>query len=135
MNYTKNYHLPQWEETDRVMRTDFNQMCADIDQGVAEAKVVADLAANSIHIGYYMGQWPEVQVTTGFRPKALVIFRLFVPTNDESAAVSRVSIFLSGESYSKTVRFQDDGFVVVGKEYSYPDINTGRNEYAYIAFR
>ena len=29
MNYTENYHLPQWEETDRIMRTDFNQMCAN----------------------------------------------------------------------------------------------------------
>ena len=25
MNYTERYHLPQWEETDRIMRTDFNQ--------------------------------------------------------------------------------------------------------------
>ena len=27
MEYTKNYHLPQWAEEDRVMRTDFNTMC------------------------------------------------------------------------------------------------------------
>lgn len=36
MEYTKNYHLPQWEETDRVMRTDFNQMCADIESGLTQ---------------------------------------------------------------------------------------------------
>lgn len=36
MNYTENYHLPQWEETDRVMRTDFNQMCADIEEGLSQ---------------------------------------------------------------------------------------------------
>ena len=36
MNYTENYHLPQWEESDRVMRTDFNQMCADIDAGLEQ---------------------------------------------------------------------------------------------------
>ena len=34
MNYTKNYHLPQWDENDRVMRTDFNQMCADMENGL-----------------------------------------------------------------------------------------------------
>ena len=34
MNYTENYHLPQWEETDRIMRTDFNQMCADMEAGL-----------------------------------------------------------------------------------------------------
>lgn len=44
MNYTENYHLPQWEETDRIMRTDFNQMCADIDQGIREAQSAADTA-------------------------------------------------------------------------------------------
>ena len=35
MNYTEKYHLPQWEETDRIMRTDFNQMCADMETGLA----------------------------------------------------------------------------------------------------
>ena len=34
MNYTKKYHLPQWDETDRIMRTDFNQMCADMENGL-----------------------------------------------------------------------------------------------------
>ena len=34
MNYTEKYHLPQWDETDRIMRTDFNQMCADIESGL-----------------------------------------------------------------------------------------------------
>lgn len=36
MNYTKNYHLPQWDETDRILRTDFNQMCADMEKGLTE---------------------------------------------------------------------------------------------------
>jgi len=36
MNYTENYHLPQWEETDRIMRTDFNQMCADMEEGMCK---------------------------------------------------------------------------------------------------
>ncbi|MDE7219353.1 MAG: hypothetical protein K2O45_07010 [Oscillospiraceae bacterium] len=34
MNYTANYHLPQWDETDRIMRTDFNRMCADMEAGM-----------------------------------------------------------------------------------------------------
>lgn len=54
MNYTTNYHLPQWDETDRIMRTDFNQMCADIESGLtrnaadaasANAKTAADAAS------------------------------------------------------------------------------------------
>ena len=31
MNYTQNYHLPQWVETDRILRTDFNDMTSAID--------------------------------------------------------------------------------------------------------
>ena len=34
MKYTTSYHLPQWDETDRIMRTDFNQMCSDIEAGL-----------------------------------------------------------------------------------------------------
>ncbi len=37
MQYTTNYHLPQWAEDDHILRTDFNQMCANIDAGIAEA--------------------------------------------------------------------------------------------------
>ena len=48
MNYTKNYHLPQWEETDRIMRTDFNRMCADMEAGMTEnARTAADVRQNS----------------------------------------------------------------------------------------
>ena len=36
MNYTENYHLPQWDESDRILRTDFNQMCEDIENGLTE---------------------------------------------------------------------------------------------------
>ena len=34
MNYTTNYHLPQWVETDRIQMEDFNQAMADIDEGL-----------------------------------------------------------------------------------------------------
>ena len=34
MNYTENYHLPQWDETDRIMRVDFNAAMADIEAGL-----------------------------------------------------------------------------------------------------
>ncbi len=34
MDYTKNYHLPQWVKSDRIMMDDFNRMCADIENGL-----------------------------------------------------------------------------------------------------
>ena len=44
MNYTTNYHLPQWVETDRIQMEDFNQMCAAIDQGIKGAQDTAETA-------------------------------------------------------------------------------------------
>lgn len=35
MKYTEHYHLPQWVKEDRVMMEDFNQMCANVDAGLA----------------------------------------------------------------------------------------------------
>lgn len=34
MNYTENYHLPQWVKDDRIMMEDFNQMCENIENGL-----------------------------------------------------------------------------------------------------
>ena len=36
MNYTENYQLPQWVETDRIMMADFNEAMAKVDQGIGE---------------------------------------------------------------------------------------------------
>ena len=36
MNYTKNYHLPQWVKEDRIMMNDFNQMCQDMEAGLTK---------------------------------------------------------------------------------------------------
>ena len=34
MNYTTNYHLPQWVEEDRIMMTDFNEAMESIEEGL-----------------------------------------------------------------------------------------------------
>ena len=33
MNYTNNYHLPQWERSDRLLMDDFNSAMANIESG------------------------------------------------------------------------------------------------------
>ena len=35
MNYTENYQLPQWEETDRVLMADFNAAVAAVKEARA----------------------------------------------------------------------------------------------------
>ena len=58
MNYTTNYHLPQWVETDRIMMEDFNEAMAGIDGGIAgeaaaRAEAIADLEQS---VGQTQGQ-------------------------------------------------------------------------------
>ena len=42
MDYTTNYHLPQWVESDRIMMEDFNEAMAGIDTGIKNAQDTAD---------------------------------------------------------------------------------------------
>lgn len=52
MNYTGKYHLPQWEETDRIMRTDFNNAMAAIETGMAgNAGNAEDLRSRLLPMG------------------------------------------------------------------------------------
>ena len=44
MNYTTNYHLPQWVESDRILMEDFNDAMETLDGGIAAAKAAADTA-------------------------------------------------------------------------------------------
>ena len=41
MEYTKNYHLPQWVETDRIMMEDFNNAMTSIENGLDTANRTA----------------------------------------------------------------------------------------------
>ena len=38
MNYTTNYHLPQWVAEDRILMEDFNEAMESIDSNVKEAR-------------------------------------------------------------------------------------------------
>ena len=51
MDYTTNYHLPQWVESDRIMMEDFNEAMAAIDGGIkavdeAMTQGLAEVTAN-----------------------------------------------------------------------------------------
>ena len=63
MEYTTNYHLPQWVERDRIMMEDFNQMCAEIEAGLTETKNIADRADASAGEGAEKITGLETRVT------------------------------------------------------------------------
>ncbi len=47
MDYTNNYHLPQWVKSDRIMMDDFNGAMGRIDTGVANAQSTANTAQST----------------------------------------------------------------------------------------
>ena len=44
MEYTTNYHLPQWVESDRIMMGDFNEAMSNLEGGITTAQEAADAA-------------------------------------------------------------------------------------------
>ena len=55
MDYTQNYHLPQWVETDRLLMDDFNDAYAAIDaalDGLREDVDTHDAANTAAHAGF-----------------------------------------------------------------------------------
>ena len=86
MEYTINYHLPQWAESDRIMMGDFNQMCSSIDQGLTTAQSSADKAYSPekkpYAVGSYTGNHGIKTINLGFHPSFLII------TGDESSNTS-----------------------------------------------
>lgn len=148
MNYTEKYHLPQWEENDRVMRTDFNQMCADIETGLDAnaqathkaqdaadtAKSAADiaLAHKNYVIGAYTGKRYTQTIELGFRPSAVIICRLI----SGDVEVSDAGICFLFVHDGSNVNFLDNGFNVYNLNGNQrPTVNAENYTYFYIAFR
>lgn len=77
MDYTQNLNLPQWEETDRIMRTDFNDAMSKIDAAVPQ-----------IEFGTYTGNdtYPRT-IELGYQPQCVFLIAEDGRTN------------LSGNSY------------------------------------
>ena len=48
MNHTKNYQLPQWEENDRILRTDFNDAMLAIDEELQELQDQIDTGEEAL---------------------------------------------------------------------------------------
>lgn len=157
MNYTEKYHLPQWEENDRVMRTDFNQMCANIesgidgakaqaaqsdaalDQKIAAAQSSADTAQQTAldykhyMTGMYTGDGKKIKITLGFQPSAVLISQMYGTSNPDVTA-GTIYLFLLERPLPYLV-FEEDGFSVVYQENTYPRVNLPTRQYAYLALR
>ncbi len=160
MNYTTNYHLPQWVETDRIQMEDFNQMCSDIDEGIKTAQDTADTAeskadaaqssANAVAdaytpgnqpyvVGSYTGTGADMTITLGFRPKFLILSGMeSTITTNSTSTWDRYFGLCDGSILSLRVAFSDTGFTVYargGSRQNFPDFTDSGRTYCYIAFR
>ncbi len=136
MNYTTNYHLPQWDETDRIMRTDFNQMCADMEAGLNANANAAEKAAELPYVvGTYIGDGAASRsIDLGFRPRFVIICDDQRAARDTAAAM----VLMAGPIQSSGRLFMTDtGFRVdASASYNtYPRVNAEGRTYDYIAFR
>ena len=159
MNYTTNYHLPQWVESDRILMEDFNDAMAGIDQGIQGAKAAAETAQTTADTaeqkaealaaaytpsnqpfvgGTYVGTGEDTTVTLGFRPKFVVISGMQPGTQSNSTSDwDRYFALCDGNVLSGRVMFTDTGFVA-RREISgafYPVLHVEGRTYCYIAFR
>ena len=148
MNYTTNYHLPQWVETDRIQMEDFNQMCADIDQGIKDAQETANTAQGTATaaycptnkpyvVGTYTGTSSNMTITLGFKPSFLIISgrQTSYPHRGiiyvHLRAAHRLYVYL----FTECVTLTDTGFTLYAlADNVYPKL-VERRTYDYIAFR
>ena len=162
MNYTTNYHLPQWVKSDRIMMDDFNQMCADIEAGLtgnrtaaqqgdaalsgelAQVRQTANAAQSKAEelpyaTGTYTGNGGSKDIRLGFRPSFVIISGMKETFNTNNLVdIDRFTGISSGGTIRTRVKFTDTGFTVLPKgegNYYLPDLNEEGRVYDYIAFK
>ena len=147
MNYTENYHLPQWVKEDRIMMEDFNQMCRDMEAGLdsnaqaaAKAQTTADTARTEAAelpyaVGRYVGNGTVQEIVVGFRPSFLTICGLVEGGGDTYGGAEACHISTIGQLAPTHLQFTDRGFIVDVNGPSLPRLNRPDHPYEYIAFR
>ena len=155
MNYTTNYHLPQWVETDRIMMEDFNQMCSDMEAGLNTVREAADAAQDAADAaqgtadtaycptnkpyvaGTYTGTGGNVTITLGFRPSFVLICG---HKAGDALNTDRNILYAFGATgghvVTTKIQITDTGFIARDQSDDlYPDFSSSGRTYDYIAFR
>ena len=147
MEYTKNYHLPQWVMEDRILMEDFNQMCADMEagllsnkaaaeKGIAEAKADAAEAAKLPYVmGSYVGTGENMTINVGFKPSFVLIYQHCY--YDDPDRAGNCLVIASEAIHSRRIYITENGFRLDmwNTQYRYPIVNYSGVQYEYIAFR
>lgn len=144
MNYTTNYHLPQWVESDRILMGDFNDAMETLDGGIAAAKAAADTAKTTAEtaqsaaetaqssadavanaytpnnkpyvVGSFTGNGSEMTITLGFRPSFLIITGQHDNRDAMSVRDFAYDSGITGENnLTKRLQLTDTGFILKEK--------------------
>ena len=153
MNYTTNYHLPQWVETDRIQMEDFNGAMSDIDQGIKTAQDTAETAqANASAaqtaatavadaytpdnkpyvVGSYSANGSGVTVELGFKPSLVIISGERYSTDTEDMML--YTVIATADSPGMVIEFTNTGFRTLGVG-SYAPYLCDKRAYRYIPSR
>ena len=141
MNYTEKYHLPQWDETDRIMRVDFNDAMAGIETGMSEnAQTAQDAMAEAVKLPYVVGTYVgtgehDRHIVLGFRPRFVLVG---APAERDSggSGMDGYGGFTCGGALPNHLKITADGFIVNAPSVSnWPKLNDMGFTYDYIAFR
>ena len=165
MEYTTNYHLPQWVESDRIMMGDFNEAMSNLEGGIttaqeaadaaqsaaANAQASADAAQNAADtiaenaysptnkpyvVGSYIGTGQQMTITLGFRPSFLIINGGVITSSLNSDELATWQIATNGNTLPECVTFTDTGFTLLKlADKQYPRLIIAERNYDYIAFK
>ena len=106
MNYTTNYHLPQWVESDRILMEDFNQAMADIDEGLSETYTTqrkpAELKQITVAASHAAG---TVLLTLDYMPTFAILSNYYGTEVLNSGSVGKL-YFSSLSTTANTIQFQ-----------------------------
>lgn len=152
MNYTQNYHLPQWVKEDRIMMEDFNAAMASMESGMTASTATANAAAAKADaakqsadtaytpdnkpyaMGTYVGTGGTPQaIELGFMP-SFIIIGTFLNTSDPLSASGKV-IAVGRNTLLGKVTFTKTGFRVTENGQEFPNVNVQGWTFTYIAFR
>lgn len=153
MEYTSNYHLPQWVETDRIMMGDFNQMCSDIEAGLnsnAQAAAAAQTAAAAAQqeaeekgfvVGSYTGNAPSSGtdpgqlIELGFQPRFVIITRGWMTSSSTLANYFLIVGQPRINNQDRVYEIKSNGFLVTNYGSGTLTLNQSGTIYDYVAFR
>lgn len=105
---------------------DFNQMCADIDEGIAKAQ------EKQFATGKYVGTGDKYQdITLGFRPSML-----FIRSTEQGITPDKNSIMTDGTRFSLCTDILNNGFRLhANSSTSNIQVNKEGITYMYVAFK